>query len=339
MNNRHPSLFPARRTKLKQRFTDPVPNPAGTKNPQYTSPFFAKIINHTDVEGCFQAFMLACHVDGLAPDTIRSYQTLVGNFISFTTNTGILDPALITPNHIRQYIITKQKTCKPSSLHSYYRHVKRFFSWLVDEAILQVSPMANIKAPRVPRVLIHSLVEEEIRRLLSVCDENQFLGMRNKAIILIFVDTAIRLSEMARIKLEDIDFARRIIKILGKGAKERVVHLDRLTIKALLKYLMQRNDSHPCLWVTEEREPLTKQGLAQMIRILRQRAGVKCSAHKFRHTAATMALQNGASEFEVQAMLGHSTLEMTKRYAADINSYKAAESHKRFSPVKNLNLR
>jgi site-specific recombinase XerD len=93
------------------------------------------------------------------------------------------------------------------------------------------------------------------------------------------------------------------------------------------------------LWLTEERSPLKKWGVVQMIKVLGRKAGItdaRCSPHTFRHTFATFFLQNGGKEFEVQAILGHSTLAMTRKYAAIINSQSAAESHKRFSPVENM---
>lgn len=146
---------------------------------------------------------------------------------------------------------------------------------------------------------------------------------------------------MANIQIEDIDFNRGIIKVMGKGARERVVAIQPRTQKAILHYLINRNDTHPCLWVSEEREPLGLSGIYLMINRLGKQAGLKnvrCSPHTFRHTGATMCLNNDAGEFEVQAMLGHSTLTMTRRYVASINSEKAAEAHKRFSPVERLNL-
>ncbi len=137
------------------------------------------------------------------------------------------------------------------------------------------------------------------------------------------------------------DFTQGIIKVHGKGAKERVVAIQPRTQKILLRYLLSRNDGHRCVWVSEERRPLTHWGIENMVQQLGKRAqlqNVRCSPHTFRHTSATMCLQNGAGEFEVQAMLGHSTLTMTRRYVASLNSEKAAEAHKRFSPVEHLKL-
>jgi len=103
-----------------------------------------------------------------------------------------------------------------------------------------------------------------------------------------------------------------------------------------------RDDSYPCLWVTEERRPLQSDGIKQMIKVLGQRAGlenVRCSPHTFRHTFATQALINGAGEFNVQSLLGHSDLRMTRRYSATLRSEHAVEAHRKFSPVDKLALK
>lgn len=128
---------------------------------------------------------------------------------------------------------------------------------------------------------------------------------------------------------------------MGKGAKERVVRIGRTAQKALLRYLLMRQDDHPCLWVTEEQRPLTHWGIAEVMRVLKRRAkieGIRCSAHTFRHTFATRAFLNGAGEFEVQSLLGHSKLDMTGRYAASLRSEVAVVGHRRSSPVDNMRL-
>ncbi len=289
----------------------------------------------------FKAFLVACRVEGLSPHTIRSYHCLINPFIKYLETYGVVEPAQITAFHIRAFILLKQETCNATSIHTYYRQIKTFINWLVKEEVLPKSPMRTIKPPRTPRTLIQPFSPDDLRSLLSFCQDNTLLGLRNKAIILLFVDTGLRLAELTHIALSDINFERGVIKVMGKGARERIVHMGCNTQRAVLKYLMKRTDNLPCLWVTERQTPLRQWAVVQAIRILGRKANLKnvrCSAHTFRHTAATLALENGALEFEVQAMLGHSTLDMTRRYASSINSEKAAFAHKRFSPVQNLNL-
>jgi len=128
---------------------------------------------------------------------------------------------------------------------------------------------------------------EHIGRLLILCAHScsSFLGCRDKAIILTFLDTGLRLSELASVQLKDIDFDRETIKVMGKGAKERLVRIGKRTQKALLRYRLQRNDNLDCLWLTEARKPLQARGIQQMIERLGKRAdvtNVRCSVHTLR---------------------------------------------------------
>lgn len=289
-----------------------------------------------------QHFHIFCKVEGFAPKTIQNYDDVLRPFIAYCrSELDVNDASDLTAHHVRSYLLTFKDRVKPYTFYDYFRGIKRFFNWLVGEGILAISPMSNMKPPRVPQILIKPFQLEDLRTLLYLCDNKTFLGIRNKAIILVFLETGLRLGELSEIQIADINFNRGIIKVMGKGAKERVVAIQQRTQKSILRYLLMRKDTYRCLWVTEEGTPITAHGIQTMIKRLGKRANlqnVRCSPHTFRHTSATMSLDNGAKEFEVQAMLGHSTLIMTRRYVASLNSEKAAEAHKRFSPVEHLKL-
>jgi len=157
-----------------------------------------------------------------------------------------------------------------------------------------------------------------------------------------FLDTGLRLSELAGIQLADVNFDRETIKVMGKGAKERVVRMGKTTQKALLHYLLKRNDDYSCLWVTEERRPLRRAGVQIAIKRLCHRAEItdaKPGPHTFRHTAAINYLRNGGSEFTLQIMLGHSTLEMTRKYVSSLGAEDMIKMHKIASPVDCMSLK
>jgi len=207
------------------------------------------------------------------------------------------------------------------------------------------------QSKREPHQGLHSGEEEDLRpslrQRLLLCHEtllqlaglrggdgDRFIGARNKAIALLFLDTGLRLSELTNIQLADIDFDREIIRVMGKDAKERVVRFGKTIQKALLKYLLLRKDDHPCLWVTEERRPMAREGIKMVVKRLCQRAGVtgvKPGAHTFRHTAAINNLRNGDDLFTLQCMLGHSTLEITRRYTSSLGAEDMIRVHKQAS--------
>jgi len=292
-----------------------------------------------DLSGNLKAFLLSCKVEELSPVTVKDYEQKIGTFVKFCSDIGMAAPSEVTVNQVRLFLLNLQQRCNPHSVHDYYGCVKRFFNWLVSEGVLKANPMASMRSPRVPRRIIRPFSADHIKDMLLLCNESKFLGVRNRAIILTLLDTGLRLSEVANIQLRDVDFDQETIKVMGKGARERVVGIGKRTQKALLRYLLMRNDKYSCLWLTEERTPLQWRDVQIMIRRLGKRAGItsaRPSPHTFRHTFGTQALRNKADIREVQSLLGHSTLKTTLTYVATVNSEDAIKSHRRFSPVDNL---
>lgn len=259
-------------------------------------------------------------------------------FVSFCTAQGAKEPAEVTANHIRVFLLLLQERMKPVSVHAYYGCVNRFFNWLVEEAILARSPMARMRLSRVPRQTIQPFTTDDIRRMLVLFD-GSLRGHRNRAIVLAFPDTGLRLSELAGIMLTDMDFDRGLIKVRGRGAKERIVRIGKETQKAIVSYLLQRKDNHPCLWITEGCEPIRRRDIQWLIQRLGKRAGItdaRCSPHTFRHTFAITCPRNGIGEFNLQCLLGHTTLHMTRRYVQSLGTSDAIAAHEKASPVDNM---
>lgn len=312
------------------------------QNPQIqTISALDQLIGQNGLPGHLEAFLLSCRVDQLSPATLRYYRQKVGAFVSHSSALGARAPSEITASHIRLFLLKLQETNNSTSVHDYYRAVKRFFNWLIAEEMLEHSPMASIRPPRMAHKIVKPFNLNHIQGLLLLCDQRKFVGPRNRAIILMFLDTGLRLRELGAIQIGDIDMDRETIRIMGKGARERIVRIGKYTQKALLRYLVMRNDNYPCLWVSEERRALTTNAIQLMIRKLGKLAGftdVRCSPHTFRHSFATQWLRNGGGEFGLQSALGHSTLTMTRRYVETVRSEDAVVQHRRVSPVDNMKL-
>ncbi len=151
-----------------------------------------------------------------------------------------------------------------------------------------------------------------------------------------FLDTALRLSELANLKLSDINVEKGIIKIIGKSSKERLVRMGFKTQKTLWNYLTCRNSDKDYIWIGRDNQSFTATGIAQMIRDLGKRLGISLSPHKLRHSFAISFLRNGADPFELQIVLGHSTLEMTRRYTQALGFEDVFKRHISTSPVHRL---
>lgn len=285
------------------------------------------------------AFLLSCRVDGLSPATLKNYQYQVGKFVSFCLEANQTDAQSIIAQHVRLFLIKLQETNSPVSVGDYHKGVKRFFNWLVEEGLIEKSPMEHIKPPKKEERIVMPFSQDDIDNLLLLCSGPRFIDARNKAIILVFLDTGLRLSELAKIQLVDINFDRETIKVMGKGAKERVVRVGKTAQKALLRYLLSRHDNYPCLWVSEEGRPLSRDGIQIAVKKLCYRAKItdaKRGPHTFRHTFAINFLRNGGGEFALQIMLGHSSLYMTRRYVSTLGAEDSFKAHQKASPVDKM---
>jgi len=296
----------------------------------------------TSLGGQLQIFLLTCKVTGLSPRTIADYGEKIGRFIAFCNAQGISEPKQITPQHAKLFLLFLQERIKASSVHDYYGCIHRFINWLVEEEVLEESPMERMHPPKVPRQVIQPFTRDHVVRMLTVCGDT-FLGLRNQAIVKTFVDTGLRLSELAGIQVTDLDVDNGTIKVMGKGSKERRVRISQDTQLAILRYWAHRKDNKsPSLWLTAENKPLQPRGISTMIRRLGKLAGigheVRTSAHTFRHTAAIQYLRNKGDQFTLQIMLGHSSLEMTKRYVSTLGVEDMLKVHQTASPVENWRL-
>ena len=285
---------------------------------------------------CLDGWLIALRLKGCSPKTIRKNEDTVRRFISAIGETSEIDE--ITTQDIRRYLSERQRGLAPSSLHTERSVLHTFFQFCKAEDLIDLNPVDKVASIIIPKRLIPILPIEVIKGLLSICDESSFLGARNRAIILTFLDTGVRRSELCRMKRADV-FKEAII-IMGKGNKERYVRISPRTQKAIWRYLVFRRDDLPNLWLTEERRPLQSEGIRMMIDRLTDRAGItdyKVSAHVFRHTYATEMLRLGVDERSLQAFLGHSTSAMTRRYTEQFSSLDALRLHQ-VSPVDSMGL-
>jgi integrase/recombinase XerC len=316
----------------------------------------AKLTQTAGPQRDVEFFLLACRSEGRTQPTIKDYRQKLGVLVRFLEGQGIHSVFDITSADIRFYMLDLESRMKLISVGDYIRVARRFFSWLVDEGTLTTSPTQTIKPPRHPLKVVQPFSTDDVKRMLAVCDYDaaqpcaeSWLGLRNTAIILVLLDTGMRRRELTDLHLFDLSDNMDRLKVLGKNHEERVVAIHPVTQKALLKYLLKRarlleewRIDNPYMWIGRRGERLKPNGLSQLVETLCRRAGisgVKCSPHTFRHTAGTMSLRNGASERDVQDMLGHRTPDMTRHYTATIGSEQAAERHKTFSAVGALGKR
>ncbi len=267
----------------------------------------------------------------------------------------------VTARTLRAYILyLQQKPCFAThrfnrplerklsghSVNTYLRSLRAFFSWVVSEEMIAANPFDRVKIPRPPRKVIPVFSDAQIRDLLGAIDTTTPAGVRDHTIILTLLDSGLRVSELCQLTREHVWLEEGMIQVQGKGNKERLVPIGKQVQRALWHYIgrfrpepaVPRCDT---VFLTGEGRPLNKDRVEKIIAGYGQKAGiagVRCSPHTFRHAAAVKFLRNGGDVFSLQRMLGHASLEMTRRYCevADVDVKRA---HVTASPVDNLGLR
>ena len=200
--------------------------------------------------------------------------------------------------------------------------LRRFYRYLLRENEIAVDPTAEIVSPKLGRPLPASLTEPEVEHLLAAPDLGTPLGLRDRAILETFYATGLRVSELVNLRIAEVDVVTGVVRVMGKGGKERMVPLGEAAIGYLGRYLRQaRNDllnnrQSDALFVTRRGGPMTRQACWQMIKRYALVGGIKTdmSPHTLRHAFATHLLNHGADLRSVQMLLGHSDLSTTQIY-------------------------
>jgi site-specific recombinase XerD len=225
-----------------------------------------------------------------------------------------------------------------TTINDYFRALRTFFNWLEREELIVENPFKHVKTPKPDNRIIQALTPAEIDRLFKACSGKSMLGVRNRAILRVFLDRGLRLSELINLTLDDVNMDDGSILVRrGEDGKPRIVRIGNKAQKALWKYVtLFRKGSSDKLFLNRSGEPFDFFGVSIFLRRLGDKAKVKVHAHQLRHTFAISFLRAGGDVFSLQYLLGHSTLQMTQRYLQSLSANDAARAHQKFSPLDNL---
>ena len=275
-------------------------------------------------------FLFDCKARKLSPRTIEHYASTLKKFIAFT---GDLPLKTITKDDVSAFLISGSEAgLSDSSLDGQVRDLRAFFNYN--------SHKINLKNIKVQEKVIIPFTKEQIKLLLKQPDKNTYSGLRDYTLISLLLDTGARISEALGICKQDILIDSGQIFIKGKGKKERFIPLGESCHKILKEYLRAVDDiplDKPIFRSVYD-NPLNRQTFNQRIQAYAQKAkitGVRASCHTFRHTFAKMYILNGGDQFTLQAILGHETMEMVRRYV-DMFSGDIKEQHRKYSPLDSL---
>ena len=283
-----------------------------------------------------EGFILDCQSKNLSSGTIKFYRNKLKNFLEFCDLRFISSIQEITPHFLREYILWLESNGhNPGGCHAFYRTIKAFLKWYECETDVDSwkNPINKVKGPKVKIEPLEPVKIETIKSMLDVCG-NDFYGLRDKAIILMLMDTGLRASELIDLNIEDVNPVTGVVVIRkGKGGKFRIAYLGKKSRQTLRKYLKVRVDNTDPLFINRYGERLAYDGLRGIMSRLSSRTGVdKQSIHSFRRYFALEMLRNGVDIFSLQLLMGHSDIQILRRYLKQTNQ-DAYKAHIKGSPV------
>ncbi len=282
-----------------------------------------------------KSFLRYLRAEGRSQTTIRRYDLTVRQFQGFSRQMGF--PSAVTREHVAHFLSQRRDTKAANTVRNDHIALSRYFQWLVEEGELRDNPMVHLKAPPLEEKIPDPYSDEEVRLMLKTCRGRDLESVRNAAIIMVLLDTGLRASEFCSLQMADVDLDSERIVIRGKGNRYRLVRLGYRAQVAVDRYLRIRRSERPELWLNRRGQPITADGLYQIIeRVCGKAAVPKPGVHRFRHTAATKMKDLGMGEQELMDIMGWSTYAMALRYTRSTAKDRALRAHRQFSPADNL---
>ena len=254
---------------------------------------------------------------GLSNNTAKAYESDISSFFQWLDNEDLKYKNL-QEDHINQYIsFLFQRKMRSSSVNRKISSIKSFYIFLVKRNFVKNSPLNDLVTPKQEKYLPESMSEAEVDKLLNSPDVSNKIENRDKAMIEMLYATGMRISELVNLKITDVDMKRCVVKVFGKGSKERLVPFGETALDSLRSYLNEREQSSSKeIFLSNRGKKMTRVAFWQRVKVYLIRENLKnsISPHTLRHAFATHLLNRGADLRSVQLLLGHSDLSTTQIY-------------------------
>ena len=256
--------------------------------------------------------------------------------MDFLQQQGVHTLQQLQPHHIRAYLLKrKAQGISQYTLAKDYRHIHAFMGWLQREGFMDANPCSKVQRPKSPPKAKPIPSLDELQAALRACEGNHWLRKRDKALLMVALDTGLRAQELLNLKVSDASQESVIIR--GKGGKQRAVFLSPPTRLALKRYLnacpLALQQDSPLWW--GKYGALTLNGLCEVVERIGERAGVKLTAHTLRRCFAVWALRSGIDLERLRLLMGHSDYSVLRHYLALVEA-DLKQAHRQHSPVNAL---
>ena len=277
---------------------------------------------------------------GLAENTRLAYHTDLTQFTEFLRRRGIQQLNAAQRQHITEYLLWRRKSgLSARSLSRHLAAIRMFCRFLFREKLLATDITQTIDSPKLWRTLPHTLDYEEVDRLLAAPNTRTKLGLRDQAMLEFMYATGLRVSEVAHIKLSDINFEAGFVRSIGKGNKERIVPVGKQAVESVQRYIREaralfaKADGIAEIFVSTRGTRLSRKTIWRLIKKYARTAGISknITPHALRHSFATHLLDNGGDLRVIQEMLGHADISTTQVYT-HVDQRRLKETHYRYHP-------
>lgn len=301
------------------------------------------------LEDIYKEFLYDLEIKNYSPRTIKGYKNNNKAFINYLNNEFEIDEIEdVATKHIKSYLMNlKNKGLTEIYVNNIHKNIRAFLKFMVEEGYVaeKRNPILSVKFMREPKVIIKTFDDSEIKRMIDVYNSNNFLGMRNKLIIMFFVDLGLRNLELC--SLTHLNITETVIKVHGKGNKERHLYISPMLKKQMIKYERMKheyfkdNSMIDCNYFLSRNGRVLTNGAVEIIikkagKKAKVRESIRCSPHTIRHYYAQKQLRLGLDVYSLSRLLGHESTVITTRYLQSLNDESIVELAKSTSPLSNL---
>jgi site-specific recombinase XerD len=265
-----------------------------------------------------RSFTRTLRIEQRTASTQRCYLDSARLLASFYPDRNLED---LSRDDLAEFLDDQSSRFKAATVATRFRSLRRMYNWMTDEEIIERSPMDKLHPPKIIEPPVPIFSNDELTRLLKATEGREFIQRRDHALLWLLIDCGLRVSEIAGLKVADVDLDNDVVHVMGKGRKSRAVPFSPKPGRALDRYLRERSKHKlaklPDLWLGGRGQALTKEGIEVMIRTRGRQAGVEHAyPHRFRHTCVHLLRSNGIDDDSLMRLMGWESRSMLHRYAA-----------------------